>query len=51
MQNTVKLDTYGNHLKAAEIKWMTVRLNKTSKEAFASLPQELKESFNKTTGE
>ena len=51
MQNTVKLDTYGNHLKAAEIKWMMVRFNQTRQEAFASLPQEVRETFNDTTGE
>jgi|TARA_R110000787_G_scaffold285592_1_gene401750 hypothetical protein len=45
MENTVKLDG------EAMIQWMMVRFNQTRQEAFASLPQELKESFNNTTGE
>tara|TARA_R110000803_G_C11891123_1_gene310952 strand:- start:341 stop:478 length:138 start_codon:yes stop_codon:yes gene_type:complete len=45
MENTVKLDG------EAMIQWIMARFNKTREEAFASLPQEMKESFNNTTGE
>jgi hypothetical protein len=40
MENTVKLDG------EAMIQWMMARFNQTRQEAFASLPQEVRENLN-----